>query len=132
MYNKCAVTFLISFWVLNCQAQKKVEKAEFEFPAMMKENVKQDYLKQCLKGEVLYDQHCGKCHNIKVKRKLVVPDFTAEQVASYDMRLANKAHQTNLGGEEVSTEELVYIISFLTYKKKIGVPADIKEEEHEK
>lgn len=132
MYSFRWVGLLLTLIGSQCLAQKKVEKAEFEFPAMMKENVKQDYLRQCLKGEVLYDQHCGKCHNVKVKRKLVVPDFTAEQVASYDMRLANKAHQTNLGGEEVSTEELVYIINFLTYKKRIGVSTNIKEEEHEK
>jgi len=116
----------------NCKVQKKPDRAEFEFPAAMKDYVKADFQKQCVKGEVLYDLHCSGCHNVKAKRKMVVPDFTTAQVLSYDMRLANKAHQSNLDSEQVTTEELGYIISFLSYKKKIGVPAIIGEENHSK
>src|SRR6478735_8059081 len=100
MYRTKFVSFvfflLMAAVVLNCQVQKKPEKAVFEFPMAMKEQVKVDFQKQCLKGEVLYDMHCSQCHNVQVKRKMVVPDFTVEQVMGYDMRLANKSHQSKL------------------------------------
>ena len=114
---------VLGFVLWECTSPKKLEKSEYEFPSVMKDYVKKDFLRQCLKGEVLYDINCAKCHTVKVKRKMVIPDFTSDQLNSYDMRMANKEHQTNLQGTQVTTEELGYIISFLSYKKKSGVPA---------
>jgi hypothetical protein len=114
---------LLGVVLWECTTPKKPEKASFEFPSVMKDYVKKDFMRQCVKGEVLYDLHCSKCHNVKVGRKVVIPDFTSAQVNGYDMRMANREHQTNLQGTQVTTEELGYIISFLSYKTKSGVPA---------
>lgn len=102
----------------------------YEFPPAMKENVRADFLRQCKKGEVLYALNCAQCHNQKIKGKEVIPDFTTEQLLNYDMRLANPDHESKLGSTEVTTEELGYIISFLSYKKRSNVPALF--EEHKK
>ncbi|MBC7426587.1 MAG: hypothetical protein H7321_08640 [Bacteroidia bacterium] len=115
--------FILLIFMMEGNTQKPPQKAEYEFPPFMEEYVKTDFLKQCIKGEVLYDLSCGKCHNLKIKKKTVIPDFTTEQLQGYDMRLANTEHQNNLNGTQVTTEELGYIISFLTYKKKSGIPA---------
>ena len=118
--------FILTALLMDCKTQKPV-KAEFEYPSFMADYVKADFQRQCIKGEVLYDISCAKCHNVKVKRRMVIPDFTSEQINGYDMRLANPEHQNNLTGTQVTTEELGYIMSFLSYKKKSGVPAVIAE-----
>ncbi len=114
---------LVSIIFFACKTQKTPPKAEFEFPSVMKDYVKKEFLRQCLKGEVLYELNCAKCHNVKVKRKMVIPDFTSDQLNGYDMRMANNEHQNNLRPAQVTTEELGYIISFLSYKTRSGVPA---------
>jgi hypothetical protein len=114
---------LLCLVVWECTFYKKPAKATYDFPSVMKENVRKEFLKRCLKGEVLYGMNCGKCHNVMVKRKIVIPDFTLEQLSSYDVRLGNKDHMTNLQSTQVTPEELGYIISFLSYKTKSGVPA---------
>ena len=107
--------------LMNCKTQMTPKKSELEFPSMMKEEVKAEFRRQCEKGEVLYALTCAKCHNVEVKRKMVIPDFTVDKLLGYDIRMENKEHSNSLTGAEVTTEELGYIISFLTYKKKIGV-----------
>jgi hypothetical protein len=97
------------------------KKSELEFPAVMKEDVKVEFKRQCEKGEVLYALTCAKCHNVEVKRRMVIPDFSLDKLLGYDIRMENKEHSNSLTGEKVTTEELGYIISFLTYKKKNGV-----------
>ena len=103
----------------------------YEFPAMMKEEVKADFLRQCVKGEVLYEMNCAQCHSVKKGKKWIVPDFTTQQIFNYDMRLANIQHQDNLTVTKVTTEELGYIMSFLSYKRKTNVmPRNLEEEKN--
>ncbi len=106
------------FFITACTTTKK---AEYDFPVEMGETVRADYKKQCDKGQVLYMINCAGCHNVKSGRKMVIPDFTPEKLASYEVRVANAKHESNLDETKVSAEELGMIMTFLTYKKRINV-----------
>jgi len=54
---------------------------------------------------------------------MIVPDFKPEQLRGYELRVANKLHETNMPDSLVSEEELGIIMTFLTYKKKNKLPA---------
>ena len=105
------------------KASKKVpKKAEYEFPAEMLEHVKVEYTKQCDQGQALYNLNCGGCHNIKVKGKMVIPDFKTDQLEAYVIRVSNPQHEGTMEETKVTAEELSSILTFLTYKKKEGHP----------
>jgi len=91
---------------------------DYEFPAAMPKEIRAAYLKEFNKGKILYQINCGKCHNKTVKGKLIVPDFTPEQIANYELRLANPKHQESLIEDKLLPEELGQITIFFTYKKK--------------
>jgi len=98
-----------------CMAQKKVA---YEFPAAMKEPVRVEYEKLADKGQVLWNINCAKCHNTKVKGKVVVPDFLPEQLKGYELRVTNPQHESDIPETTVTAEELGLIMTFLSYKKK--------------
>jgi hypothetical protein len=100
---------------LTAFAQKKIA---YDFPAAMAENVKSEYLKQCEQGRILYSINCAKCHNTTIKRKQIIPDFTEAQLISYELRVSNPNHESNISETVVTPEELGLIITFLTYKVK--------------
>ena len=81
----------------------------------------------CNKGLALWQLNCGKCHNQKVGNKIYVPDFTQMQLAGYELITGNKEHETNLSQAQISADELNNIITFLTYKKKSGIPFKVKQ-----
>ena len=47
-----------------------------------------------------------------------MPDFTADQLQGYEIRVQNEKHEEKLPDEKVSSEELVLISTFLLYKKR--------------
>jgi len=98
-----------------CNIQKK---ASYELPAEMSAPVKVEYAKLCDKGKILYDINCAKCHTTKKHGKEIIPDFTAEQLEAYQVRAASAKHEDNVSEEKVPAEELGYIVTFLSYKKK--------------
>ena len=100
---------------VECAAQKKVE---YEFPANMALPIKAEYLKQCEKGRVLYTINCAGCHNTKVKGKIIIPDFSLDQLIGYELRVSNPDHENGMPETTVSAEELGLIMTFLNYKKK--------------
>jgi hypothetical protein len=76
----------------------------------------------CHKGQILYDMNCSGCHNVKVKRKYVVPDFTQDQMSRYDLKSNNMKHDSSMVFSKVTPEELSQIYLFLIYKRKSNVP----------
>ncbi|MBS1773498.1 MAG: cytochrome c [Bacteroidetes bacterium] len=96
--------------------------AMYEFPTAMAANVKAEFTKECDKGQALYNLTCAKCHNRKVKGRMVIPDFPADKLKGYELRVANGQHEANMPDEKITAEELVMISTFLNYKKKSGVP----------
>ena len=66
----------------------------------------------------MYDINCAGCHNSKVKRKVVIPDFTLDQLIGYELRVSNPDHEDGIPETNVSAEELGLIMTFLNYKKK--------------
>ncbi|GAL86194.1 hypothetical protein CHU_3117 [Sporocytophaga myxococcoides] len=90
----------------------------YNLPEAMLPHVKQEYLSRCEKGKILYDINCAGCHNTKVKGKIVIPDFTPEQLKGYELRITNARHSETLTDTTVTEEELGIIMTFLTYKKK--------------
>jgi hypothetical protein len=111
------VILCVLLWVGSniCLAQKKVP---YEFPAAMKEPVRVEYEKLADKGQVLWNINCAKCHNTKVKGKVIVPDFSPEQLRGYELRVANPEHESGIPETNVTAEELGLIMTFLSYKKK--------------
>jgi hypothetical protein len=96
-------------------AQKKVK---YDFPEGMADAVKAEYLKRSEKGYILYGINCSACHNTKVGKKEVIPDFTKEQMAKYEMRFTNPSHESSIPETKVTQEEMDLIMTFLKYKAK--------------
>jgi len=103
--------------LLACKTQKK---AAYDFPPSMAANIRADFTKICDQGAFLYDKNCARCHNTKVKGKIIIPDFTEEKLVGYTIRIANKKHEENMPDSIVTAEELGLISTFLTYKTKNG------------
>lgn len=125
MKNRVAILALISTagTILPCVAEKKSkeQKIAYEFPAAMAPAVQADFTKECDKGQALYNLACAHCHNKIVNGKTIVPDWTQAQLVGYELRVLNAKHESGIPEENVSAEELGYIMTFLTYKKKNSV-----------
>jgi len=109
------IGILLSVCFMQCVTQNKVT---YDLPEAMLPQVKKEYLSRCEKGKILYDINCAGCHNTKVKGKIIVPDFTADQLKGYELRVTNARHSETLTDTTVTEEELGIIMTFLTYKKK--------------
>jgi hypothetical protein len=94
-----------------------IKSEEYVFPKEMKPHVKEDYLSMCMKGRVLYEQNCAKCHNTG-RRKQVIPEFNNDQLIGYALRTSNRDHESSIQDTIVTEEELVLIMHFLNYRKK--------------
>lgn len=111
----------IGVLLLACTAQKE---PLYELPQAMLPHVKAEYVKRCDKGKILYDLNCARCHNTKVKRKKIIPDFNPEQLTGYTLRVSNAQHESSMPDTLVTEEELGIIMTFLNYKIKNPVPAN--------
>jgi hypothetical protein len=100
-----------------CATQKKPVIA-YEFPENMSPIVQASFTKLCDKGAVLYTKNCSHCHNVKVKGRILIPDFPQEKMLGYAIRLSNRQHEINMPDSIVSAEELALISTFFSYKKK--------------
>lgn len=107
------------------QSFGKKSKVQYTFPPTMSEAIRTEYEKMCEKGRVLYELSCGKCHNVKVKGKYVVPDFTQEQINGYEIRVGNARHEQSLTDEAITPEELSLVTTYLMFKQRTGV--EVKE-----
>jgi len=114
-----ATTFLLLVFAA-CAVRKQAEV--MEFPPEMGEPVRVQFREAGEKGRILYELNCAACHDQTVKGKHVIPDFTADALKGYEIRVSNKMHEENMPDEKVTAEELGLISVFLTYKKKSGVP----------
>lgn len=116
------IFFLFLVFINGIAAQKSQPKIIYthEFPSQMSEEVKKSYIKLFEKGRILYQINCAKCHNTKVKGVEVMPEFTKEHLAQYELRIQNPKHEEELSETRVNAEELQQIMIFLTYYKKAG------------
>lgn len=105
----------ILFFGIACKTQ---QKALYDFPPAMSVAIRTEFTKICDKGALLYNKNCARCHNSKVKGKIIIPDFTEEKLVGYTIRIANKKHEENMPDSIVSAEELGLISTFLMYKTK--------------
>lgn len=103
-----------------CLTQKQ-PKVSYEFPEEMLPAVKESYIQMWEKGRILYDVNCSRCHNQKVKGKMIIPEFTEEMLAAYEVRLADPEHEMAVSDTRVNTEELNLITIFLTFRKHDSV-----------
>jgi len=101
--------------LMACVMQPKIQY--YDFPADIAEEAKIANRKMLEKGKILYDINCAKCHNKKVKGRIIIPDFTTEQLDSYSVRVRNEIHVTAIPENKVTTEEMEAIQFFFTYKK---------------
>ncbi|MFM6984379.1 MAG: hypothetical protein ACKOXF_09610 [Chitinophagaceae bacterium] len=113
--KKIGIAFIGLIGMIGCVSNKA---ARVELPAMMSDSLKKVTMEQCNKGMALFIENCSSCHCDTSKKKLTIPDFSAEQLSNYEFRFANKKHEEQLSESQLSQDELVQIITFLTYKKK--------------
>lgn len=124
MKKKTVFTLLLTGIILvACHTPKR---ASYIFPSEMNTAVQTSYTAICDKGKILYDQHCAKCHTTKKMGKELIPDFTPEQLESYQIRVANQIHEPIMNDEQLPAEELGFIMTFLTYKSKSGITVEHK------
>jgi hypothetical protein len=100
--------------IASCATRKNTVR--YQFPSSMSATVKADYVKQWEKGKALYEENCAKCHNIKRGKKTIIPIFPEDKLAGYDLRQDNANHENSIAENKITSEEMVYIITFLTYK----------------
>lgn len=113
---KLAGTIFLAFLTLTmCKTKQEVS---YEFPDAMLPHVKEQYKAQWERGKILWDQNCSRCHNTKVKGKVIIPDFREDQLKGYELRITNARHESELTDSLVTEEELGVIMTFLRYKKK--------------
>lgn len=115
MKLKIAAVVALMGVAASCMTQKKA-KVEPVFPAEMNESVKVGYLEMWKKGQILYDINCSRCHNRVEKRKVIIPEFTDEQLASYEIRITDPNHEMFVSETKVTPEELNLITIFLQYR----------------
>lgn len=107
--------FIPVLWLMACAAPPAIQY--YDFPSDIAEEAKTANIKKLEKGKILYNINCAKCHNKKVNGRIIIPDFTNEQLETYTIRIQNKVHVTNLAETKVTPEELEAIQFFFTYKK---------------
>jgi hypothetical protein len=100
-----------------CMGTKKAT-VKVSFPPNMNETVRAGYLDMWNKGHILYELNCAKCHTKVVNRREVIPEFTEEQLQTYEVRLADSTHEIAVSEMRVTPEELSYITLFLTYRER--------------
>jgi len=116
---KYLATFILFLFFTNCATYKKVE---FVFMPNMKPDVKAEMLRQAKLGYIHFKVSCAECHTKKTLFGTKIYDFTSEQIYNYELRRSNKVHENTLTTDKVTTEEIGYILSFLSYKKNSGLP----------
>ena len=119
--------FSLGVFLMQCKIKQDIP---YEFPDAMIASAKIEFAKQCDKGKILYDINCAKCHNTVQRRKELIPDFTIEQLTSYEIRVSTPEHESNIPEMMVTAEELGYIMTFLSYKKKSGKVFIYSKEKH--
>lgn len=123
------VIFLFAVLITKSFGQRGYPKAAYkhDFPKEMNEDVKKAYLQFFQKGQVLYEINCAKCHNTIVDGIEVMPEFTKEHLAKYQLRVQNPQHEDALTEMKVNAEEMQQIMIFLTYYKKVEQTAKSKK-----
>lgn len=101
------------------QQQEKKVLYTHNFPPAMKEEVKKEYVKLFEKGRILYQINCARCHNTKENDVEVMPEFTKEHLAKYELRIQNPQHEEELNESRVNAEELSQVMIFLTYYSRV-------------
>lgn len=114
-------------FLMQCKAKQEIP---YELPEAMIPTAKIEFAKQCDKGKILYDINCAKCHNSVERRRELIPDFTIEQLIGYEIRVSTPEHESNIPETTVTAEELGYIMTFLSYKKKSGKVFVYSKEKH--
>jgi hypothetical protein len=122
-YRTTIVLVMLSILIIVLPAfagdkKKKTEKIGYDFPAAMTGPVREQFTKECDKGQALYNLSCANCHNRIENGKTIIPEWTQAQLVGYELRVLNSKHETGIPEEQVSAEELGYIMTFLSYKKK--------------
>jgi hypothetical protein len=107
--------FIVVAGLIACVIQPKIQY--YDFPSDIAEEAKIANRKMIEKGKILYDINCAKCHNKKVNGRIIIPDFTTEQLDSYSVRIRNEVHVSSIPESKVTAEEMEAIQFFFTYKK---------------
>ncbi|MCB0696953.1 MAG: hypothetical protein KDC07_06295 [Chitinophagaceae bacterium] len=116
MKSKLTLVLTGAILLSACFTQKQ-QKVTPVFPDAMLPHVKESYAEMWEKGRILYDINCAKCHNTVEKRKVKLPEFTEEMLASYEVRIADPKHEMSVSEARVNAEELNLITIFLTYRQ---------------
>jgi mono/diheme cytochrome c family protein len=116
--KKKNIILFVFLSIIVCACSKK---AAFIFPNEMTPAVQLSYTEICTKGKILYNLNCASCHTAKKWGKELIPDFTPEQLESYQIRVANQIHEPIMNDEQLPAEELGLIMTFLSYKTKSGI-----------
>ncbi len=106
----CTILFLVA-----CVTQPKLQF--YDFPEDITEEAKTSNLKTIERGRILYELNCAKCHNKKEKGKILLPDFTNDQLDMYKIRIKNEQHVNALPEDRITIDELESIQFFFAYKK---------------
>lgn len=117
-YITCILFFLVVIVCLAaCVTQPMIQY--YDFPSDIAEEAKTANRKMLEKGRILYNINCAKCHNKKINGRIIIPDFTQDQLDSYIIRIKNEVHINTIPETRVTAQEMEAIQFFFTYKKPI-------------
>lgn len=117
MKNKKVILFLIIVVIILAACAMQPRIRYYDFPSDIAEEAKAANQKMLEKGKILYEINCAKCHNKKLNGRIIIPDFTNEQLESYTIRIKNEIHASAIPENKITAEELEAIQFFFAYKK---------------
>jgi mono/diheme cytochrome c family protein len=114
MEKKISIHFLffIAFAGIQCGSTKE----SYNVPPDLSDADKIELVQIANKGQKLYRLHCSDCHGKIYKSMDQGPEFTQEQIKSYEifMRIRNETHAFT---QKMNTQDLDAIIIYLKYRK---------------
>jgi mono/diheme cytochrome c family protein len=110
-YIKPLIAFTFA-GLISCGVNQKA----YNIPPDLSADDKKELLSKIKHGIEMYGVHCQKCHGKHYESQDQGPNFTQEQIRTYEvfMKVRNPTHEFTT---VMSTEDLDDIIIFLKYRK---------------
>jgi hypothetical protein len=115
--KKNVLLFIVSSVIFMSAWQCASQKTQYVFPPYMMRLNQDSLIARCNKGKMLFKEHCDGCHGIFSKGKDGIPNFSKDQVDTYNEMAMMRDPKNHAVMIEMPYEELDAVKMFLTYRK---------------
>jgi cytochrome c553 len=78
--------------------------------------VRENLDKMLMQGQLLFKEHCSKCHGIFTKGKDSIPNFSKTQIENYESKILYDDQDNHGVLQKITAEELDRILDFLKFR----------------